>query len=170
MWLYLKNNAGIVIANQKAVEFLTGYLIEKSLSIDNVFVIIMIFSYFSIPPEYQRRVLIYGVIGAIIMRLILIMLGIFLVSEFFWILYLFGLFLIITGVKMFVFVDYKPDLSKNPALIWMRNHLRITQKLYNEKFYIKRNSVLYFTPLFIVLVLVEITDLIFAVDSMVSTQ
>lgn len=164
-WLYLIHHSGTAIATQKSIEFLTGYLIEKSLSIDNIFIILMIFNYFAIPAEYQRRVLMLGVIGAIVMRLLLIVFGIWLVNQFAWILYVFGLFLLITGIKMFIFADHKPDLSQNPLLQWMRNHLRITSELHNEKFYILKKGLLYFTPLFVVLVLVEVTDLIFAVDS-----
>lgn len=165
LWWYLSYTANTPIANEKAVEFFTGYLIEKSLSVDNIFVILMIFSYFAIPAEYQRRVLIYGVLGAIVMRLIFILLGIWMVSKFHWILYIFGLFLLITGIKMFIFAEHKPELAKNPVLRWMRNHLRITDELQGERFFIFRNRLLYVTPLFLVLVLVEVSDLIFAVDS-----
>lgn len=164
-WLYLSHHSGTAVANQKSIEFLTGYLIEKSLSIDNIFIILMIFNYFAIPAEYQRRVLMLGIIGAIIMRLILIVFGIWVVSQFAWILYIFGLFLLTTGIKMFIFADHKPNLAENPVLKWMRNHLRITHDLQGERFYIFQKGLLYFTPLFAVLVLVEITDLIFAVDS-----
>ncbi|OGT27194.1 MAG: hypothetical protein A3I77_00495 [Gammaproteobacteria bacterium RIFCSPLOWO2_02_FULL_42_14] len=164
-WIYLNHTAGTAIANQKSIEFLTGYLIEKSLSVDNIFVILMIFNYFAIPAEYQRRVLMLGVIGAIVMRLILIVLGIWLVGKFAWILYIFGLFLLITGIKMFIFANRKPNLSENPVLKWMRNHLRITHELHKEHFYIFKKGLLYFTPLFLVLILVEVTDLIFSVDS-----
>ncbi len=165
LWCYLLHTSGAPIANEKALEFFTGYLIEKSLSIDNVFVILMIFNYFAIPAEYQHRVLIYGVLGAIIMRLIFILLGILMVSKFHWILYIFGFFLLVTGIKMFIFAEHKPDLAKNPVLSWMRNHLRITNELHGERFFIFRNKLLYVTPLFLVLILVEVSDLIFAVDS-----
>lgn len=164
-WLYLLHHHDITLANQKSIEFLTGYLIEKSLSIDNIFVILLIFSYFAIPAEYQRRVLMLGVMGAIIMRLLLILFGIWLVNQFAWILYLFGLFLLMTGIKMFIFADHKPDLANNPVLKWMKNHLRITHQLHGEHFSILQNGLRYFTPLFLVLMLVEISDLIFAVDS-----
>lgn len=165
LWWYLVSTTSTDIANEKALEFLTGYLIEKSLSIDNVFVILLIFNYFSIPPEYQRRVLLYGVLGAIVMRLILILLGIWAVNQFHWILYLFGIFLLITGIKIFIYADQKPELATNPILTWMRNHLRITDELHKEHFFHTHNKLLYVTPLFLVLVLVEISDLIFAVDS-----
>lgn len=126
LWFYLTYTSGLHIANEKSLEFLTGYLIEKSLSMDNIFVILMIFNYFSIPEEYQRRILIFGVLGAIVMRFILILLGIWLVSSFHWILYLFGVFLVITGIKMLFFADQAPDLEKNVILQLMRKHLRIT--------------------------------------------
>lgn len=165
LWWYLAHTSTVAIANEKAMEFFTGYLIEKSLSIDNVFVILMIFNYFAIPLEYQRRVLTYGVLGAIVMRLILILLGIWMVSRFHWILYIFGLFLLVTGIKMLIFAEHKPDLAKNPVLGWMRRHLRITNELHGEQFFTTRNRLIYVTPLFLVLILVEISDLIFAVDS-----
>lgn len=164
-WFYLKTTHPVAIANQKAVEFFTGYLIEKSLSMDNIFVIAMIFNYFAIPKEYQRRVLIYGVLGAIIMRMLLIFFGIVLIQQFMWILYVFGAFLLFTGIKMLIFAEHKPDLKTNPVLLWMKNHLSITHELHEEKFTIRQNKKTYFTPLFVVLVLIEITDLIFAVDS-----
>jgi tellurite resistance protein TerC len=117
MWWYLDGSAGRAVANTKALEFITGYLIEKSLSVDNIFVFLMIFSYFAVPAEYQRRVLLYGVLGAIVLRAIMILLGAWLVAEFHWILYVFGLFLLVTGFKMLVFADKEPNLESNPALI-----------------------------------------------------
>ena len=165
LWWYLINTAGVHIANEKALEFFTGYLIEKSLSIDNIFVILMIFNYFSIPEKYQRRVLVYGVLGAIVMRFILIIIGIWLVNQFHWILYLFGVLMLITGIKMFLSGDQKPVLEKNSLLLWMHSHLRITEKLEGEHFFVFHNQLVYVTPLFLVLILVEVSDLIFAVDS-----
>lgn len=165
LWWYLIHTSSTQIANEKALEFLTGYLIEKSLSIDNVFVILMIFSYFSIPPEYQRRVLIYGVIGAIFMRLTLILLGIWIVNQFHWVLYIFGFLMLITGIRMVLFAEHEPNLAKNPVLHWMRQHLRITDELQEEHFFTIYNQLWHVTPLFLVLILVEVSDLIFAVDS-----
>lgn len=150
---------------KKPLNFFTGYLIEKSLSFDNIFVFLILFEYFAIPAKYQHRVLIYGVIGAIVMRLILILFGIWIVNQFHWILYIFGFFLMITGIKMFIFADKKPELAKNPILHWMRSHLRITHELHGERFFLRKNQLVYVTPLFMVLVLIEISDLIFAVDS-----
>ena len=165
LWWYLDGHAGREVANQKSLEFITGYLIEKSLAVDNVFVWLMLFTFFAIPPELQKRVLILGVLGAIVMRTIMIFAGAWLIAEFHWVLYLFGLFLLITGVKMWWFADQKPDLANNPLLIWLRSHLRVTDELHGERFFIRRDGLRYATPLFLALVLVEISDLIFAVDS-----
>jgi tellurite resistance protein TerC len=165
LWLWLDGTAGREVANDKAVEFLTGYLIEKALAVDNVFVWLMLFSYFAIPAEYQRRVLLYGVLGAIVMRTVMILAGAWLIARFDWILYLFGAFLLVTGVKMWFFAGNEPDLARNPILKWMRGHLRITETLHAERFFVVEKGIRYATPLFLVLVLVEITDLIFAVDS-----
>lgn len=165
LWWYLDDTLGRDLANQRATEFLTGYLIEKSLAVDNIFVWLLVFSYFSIPSEYQRRVLLYGVLGAIVMRTVMILAGAWLLAQFHWILYVFGAFLLFTGFKMAFFAEHEPNLEKNPVLRWMRNHLRITDRLEGESFWVKRQGVRWFTPLFVVLVLVEVTDLIFAVDS-----
>lgn len=164
-WWYLLQITTPAAAHEKALEFTTGYLIEKSLSVDNIFVILMIFNYFSIPVEYQRRVLIYGVLGAIVMRLILILLGIWIINQFHWVLYLFGLLMLVTGVKMFFFANEAPDLEKNPVYSLMNRYFRITDALRGERFFVIQNKLLYVTPLFLVLVLVEVSDLIFAVDS-----
>ncbi len=165
LWYYLSITDGIAIANQKGLEFLTGYLIEKALSVDNMFVFVMLFSYFAIPAEQQRRVLMYGVLGAIILRCIMILAGTWLVSQFHWVLYLFGIFLVFTGIKMLIFAENESNLNDNVMLKWMRKHLRITKDLVNEKFFVKQNGLLYITPLFVVLILVEISDVIFATDS-----
>ncbi|RTK98036.1 MAG: TerC family protein, partial [Neisseriaceae bacterium] len=165
LWWYLDVNVGREVANTKALEFLSGYLIEKSLSVDNIFVFLMVFSYFAVPPEYQRRVLLYGILGALVMRAIMILVGVWLVTQFSWVLYLFGAFLVITGVKMLIFADHEPDLEKNPILRWLRGHLRITKDYEGERFFTVRNGVRYVTPLFLVLILIEATDLVFAVDS-----
>jgi len=164
-WWYLDGTVGREVANERALEFLTGYLIEKSLAVDNIFVFIMVFTYFAVPAEYQRRVLLYGVLGAIVMRAIMILAGAWLLARFHWILYLFGAFLVITGIKMLVFAEQEPDLAKNPVLRWMRGHLRITDGYHGDRFTLRQDGVLWFTPLFLVLVLIEVTDLVFAVDS-----
>ncbi|MFO1389570.1 TerC family protein [Cellvibrio sp.] len=165
LWWHLQGSVGAEIADQKALEFLTGYLIEKSLSVDNVFVFLMIFSAFHVPPEYQRRVLIYGVLGAIAMRIVMIMLGSWVVQEFKWVLYLFGFFLFVTGIKMMIPSDKKPDMENNWVLKVARKYLRVTTENNGEKFTVRKNGVRYFTPLFLVLILIEMSDLVFAVDS-----
>ena len=165
LWWYLDGTVGREIANRKALEFLTGYLIEQSLSIDNMFVFVMIFTYFAVPPELQRRVLLYGVIGAIVMRAGMIMAGVWLVSEFAWILYVFGAFLIVTGIKMLVFANQQPDLEKNPLLRWLRGHMRITPGFHGEAFFVRIDGLRYATPMFLVLMMIEASDLVFAVDS-----
>jgi tellurite resistance protein TerC len=165
LWWYLDGSVGREVANTKAMEFFTGYLIEKSLSVDNLFVFLMLFGFFAVPPEYQRRVLLYGVLGAIVLRAIMILAGVWLVSQFSWLLYLFGAFLVFTGIKMILFAEHKPDLANNPVLRWMRGHLRMTDEYHGEHFTVVKNGLRYFTPLFAVLVMVELTDVIFAVDS-----
>ena len=165
LWWYLDGTAGREMANRKALEFFTGYLIEQSLSVDNMFVFVMIFTYFAVPAELQRRVLLYGVIGAIIMRAGMILAGVWLVSEFAWILYVFGLFLLVTGIKMLIFAEHKPDLEKNPLLRWLRSHMRITPGFYGEAFFVRINGLRYATPMFLVLMMIEFSDLVFAVDS-----
>ncbi len=165
LWWYVTQTQGREVGDQKALEFITGYLIEKSLAVDNVFVWVTLFSFFAVPPELQKRVLLYGVLGAIVMRAALIYVGALLLQEFHWILYLFGAFLLITGAKMLWFAEQEPDLAQNPLLKWLRAHLRITAGFHGERFWVRDGGVLFVTPLLIVLVLVEVTDLIFAVDS-----
>lgn len=164
-WWYLDGRFGRELANEKALEYLTGYLIEKSLAVDNVFVWITLFSFFAVPAEFQKRVLLYGVLGAIVMRAALIYVGALLLVVFHWILYVFGLFLLLTGIKMLIFAGREPDLGKNPVLRWMRGHMNITNEYHGEKFFVLKEGMRYATPMFVVLVLVEATDLIFAVDS-----
>ena len=165
LWWHLDGAVGREIANRKALEFFTGYLIEQALSVDNMFVFVMIFTYFAVPPELQRRVLLYGVLGAIAMRAVMILGGVWLVSEFAWVLYVFGLFLVVTGIKMLVMADQKPDLDQNPLLRWLRGHMRITPGFHGQAFFVHINGLRYATPMFLVLVMIEASDLVFAVDS-----
>jgi len=165
LWWHLNATAGAEIADRKALEFLTGYLVEKSLSVDNVFVFLLIFSSFHVAAEYQRRVLLYGVLGAIVMRAVMILAGAWLVREFHWVLYLFGAFLVVTGMRMLVMAEKQPDLERNPVLVFARRHLRITADYHCERFTVVKDGVRWFTPLFLVLLLVEASDLVFAVDS-----
>lgn len=164
-WWYLKDTVSLEFANSQTTAFLTGYVLEKALAVDNVFVWLMLFSYFAIPANLQRRVLVYGVLGAIILRTIMIFAGSWLVSQFSWILYIFGLFLLFTGIKMAFTKEDDSPITDKPLVKWVRSHLRMTDELHGEKFFIKRNGLLFATPLFLVLILVEISDVIFAVDS-----
>ena len=164
-WWYLDGIVGPDLARARALEYFTGYLIEKSLAVDNVFVWITLFNFFAVPAALQKRVLLYGVLGAIIMRALLIWVGALLLARFHWILYLFGLLLLVTGVKMLVFANHESDLAQNPVLRWMRGHMRIADEFHGERFFVVQQGLRYATPLFVVLVLVEVTDLIFAVDS-----
>ena len=165
LWLYLDGAQGREIANARTLEYLTGYVIEKSLAIDNVFVWLMLFGFFGIPLELQKRVLVLGVLGAIVMRTAMIFAGAWLITQFHWMLYLFGAFLLITGIKMALFADEKPDLEQNPVIRWVRKHMKITHEFDGERLTTVRNGVRYATPLLLILVLVEVSDLIFAVDS-----
>lgn len=165
LWLTLISTHGPTIATTRATEFFTGYLIEFSLSVDNLFVFLMIFNTFGVPFELQRRTLIFGILGAIFLRILFILIGVWLVVKFHWILYLFGFFLIYTGIKILFFNDEAPDLAKNPLLIWMGKHLRITQYFESENFFVKKDHLLYVTPLFVILVLIACCDVMFAVDS-----
>jgi len=165
LWGWLDHTVGREVANTKTMEYLTGYLLEKTLAMDNIFVFVMIFSYFAVPLEFQKRILVYGVLGAIILRALMILLGAWLIAQFHWVLYVFGAFLFITGIKMFIFAEHEPDLAKNPLLNWLRNHFRITDGYHGDKFWVMQNGVRWFTPMFLVLVLIEFSDVIFALDS-----
>jgi len=155
----------------KFAEYLTGYVVEETLSIDNVFVIAMMFSFFHIPRIYQHRVLFWGILGAILLRGIMITVGAALVAEFEWVLYIFAAFLIVTGVKMLFTNDKPADVGDNFLLKFMRKHFRITDKLHGQSFFVKEPSrkhgknVWWITPLFVALIMIECADVIFAVDS-----
>lgn len=164
-WWYLVQTEGRAVADPQALAFLTGYLIEKSLAVDNVFVWLMLFSYFSVPAALQRRVLVYGVLGAIVLRTIMIFTGSWLISQFDWILYIFGAFLLFTGVKMALAHEDESGIGDKPLARWLRGHLRMTDTIDNEHFFVRKNGLLYATPLMLVLILVELSDVIFAVDS-----
>lgn len=164
LWWYLKES-GNPDANRIGLEFLTGYLVEKALAVDNIFVFLMIFSYFAVPAPSQQRVLIYGVLGAIVLRAVMIFVGAALIQKFHWILYLFGLFLLVTGGKMLWAAGQEPDLEKNPVLRWITNHLPLTRQYAGEAFTLREDGIRKYTPLFVVMVMVAFTDVIFAVDS-----
>jgi tellurite resistance protein TerC len=153
------------IGEEKAFEFFTGYLIEKSLSVDNIFVIILIFSYFNVPPAYQHKVLFWGILGALVMRVCFIYAGIELIHKFHFLIYIFGGFLIVTGIRIITQGDLKLDPEKNPIVKFVRKLFPITESFEGDKFFVRRNHALWATPLFIVVVMIEATDLVFAVDS-----
>ena len=164
-WWYLASTEGRAVADPQALAFLTGYLIEKALAVDNVFVWLMLFSYFAVPAALQRRVLVYGVLGAIILRTIMIFAGSWLITQFEWLLYVFGAFLLFTGVKMALAKEDDTGIGDKPLVKWIRGHLRMTDKIESEHFFVRKNGLLFATPLLLVLILVELSDVIFAVDS-----
>ena len=165
--LALVFNLGIwhYMGPQKGLEFFTGYLIEKSLSIDNVFVFALLFSYFAVPQLYQHKVLFWGVLGALVMRAIMIVLGAALITKFTWIIYVFGAFLILTGLKMIFKKEEEIHPENNPVVRWFKKLMPVTKEYRGQKFFVRENGILMATPLFVVLILVEISDVIFAVDS-----
>ncbi|MCU0786299.1 MAG: TerC family protein, partial [Verrucomicrobia bacterium] len=167
MVLALVFNAGVwhYAGSQKALEFFTGYLIEKSLSVDNVFVFALLFSYFAVPAQYQHKVLFWGILGALIMRAIMIALGAALITKFAWILYVFGGFLILTGIKMIVKREEEIHPERNPVVRLFKRLMPVTPGYRGDKFFVRENGIRMATPLFVVLLMVEFTDLIFAVDS-----
>lgn len=161
----------VELGAQSGKEYLTGFIVEKTLAMDNVFIISLIFTYFAIPHQYQHRVLFWGILGVIVLRAIMIGLGATLVSEFSWILYIFAVFLIITGVKMLYIGDKLPSIEHNPLLKFLRNNMRVTNELHGQKFTVRLvdkttgKKATYMTPLLVSLILIEFVDLIFAVDS-----
>ncbi len=165
-WWAVKDTTGSTAeANTRSLEFLTGYLIEKSLAVDNIFVFLMIFTYFAVPPAFQKRVLMIGIVGAIVLRTVMILLGGWLLAQFHWILYVFGAFLILTGVKMWIAAGQEQTLDDNPALKLLRKLMPVSQHYDGEKFFTFENGKKIATPLFMVIALVALTDVIFAVDS-----
>jgi tellurite resistance protein TerC len=165
-WWAIKDSTGSTeIANTRSLEFLTGYLIEKSLAVDNIFVFLMIFTYFAVPAQYQKRVLMIGIVGAIVLRTIMILVGGWLLAHFHWILYVFGAFLILTGVKMWWAAGKEPALDDNPALKLLRRVLPVSKQYDGERFWTVENGKKIATPLLMVIALVALTDVIFAVDS-----
>jgi len=154
----------VALAKQTGLEYLTGFVVEKSLSVDNIFVFVVVFSYFAIPPKYQHRVLFYGILGALVFRVIFIGLGAALM-QFHWVIWVFGGFLILTGIKI-LFAPEKPiEPEKNPVIRLLRKLVPVTPKLEGQKFFLRKDGVLYATPLLVCLVFVELTDIVFAIDS-----
>jgi tellurite resistance protein TerC len=169
MWWHLggmsTDPAVQAVANSKSLEFLTGYLVEKALAVDNVFVFLMLFTYFAVPLAFQKRVLMIGILGALVLRAILILVGAWAISRFHWLMYVFGAFLVFTGVKMWWAAGQEPDLDANPALKWIRRRLRVAPHYDGERFTTMVDGVRAFTPLAVVVILIGIVDVIFAVDS-----
>ena len=169
LWWYLggtgTDEAARSLANAKSLEFLTGYLIEKALAVDNIFVFLMVFTYFAVPAEFQKRVLMIGILGALVLRAAMILVGAWLIAQFHWILYVFGAFLLFTGIKMWWAAGQEPDLDNNPALKWIRSRFKIAPHYDGENFFTRVNGVKMATPLFVVILLIGIVDIVFAVDS-----
>jgi tellurite resistance protein TerC len=169
LWWYLgglgDDPAARATANLKAIEFTTGYLIEKALAVDNIFVFLLVFTYFGVPAEFQKRVLVIGILGALVLRAVMILIGAWLIARFHWVLYVFGAFLVFTGVKMWRAIGQEPDLESNLALKWIRRHMRIAPQFDGEKFFTTVNGERIATPLFIVILLIGVVDIVFAVDS-----
>ena len=169
VWIFLAMIFNVIIyfwrGQQQALEYFTGYLVEKALSVDNIFVFIMIFTYFQIPTKYQHKVLFWGIIGALLMRVIFIFAGVALLEKFHFTIYIFGALLIFTGIKMFNHNNSKIEPDKNPVLKFFKKFMPVTQTLHEDKFFTKIDGRKFATPLFLVLILIETTDLIFAVDS-----
>jgi tellurite resistance protein TerC len=157
IWWYMGETAGM--------QYVTGFVIEKSLAMDNVFVIAMIFTYFAVPRLYQHRVLFWGILGVIVLRAIMIGVGATLVEQFSWVLYVFAAFLILTGVQMWRNADKTYDVAANPVLKWVRRRFNVTDGLRGEAFFVKQDGKTFMTPLFLALIMIEIVDLVFAVDS-----
>jgi tellurite resistance protein TerC len=169
LWWYLGGTgadlAARELADAKALEFITGYLVEKALAVDNIFVFLMLFTYFAVPAAFQKRVLMIGILGALVLRAIMILIGAWLISQFHWVMYVFGAFLVFTGVKMWWAAGQEPDLDNNPALRWINRRMKIAPNYDGEKFFTIVNGVKMATPLFVVILLIGIVDLVFAVDS-----
>ena len=165
--LALVFNYGIYhfVGHEKGLEFLTGYLIEKALSVDNLFVFIMLFSMFGVEPKYQHKVLFWGILGALIMRAVFIFAGVALINRFHWIIYIFGAFLIYTGFKMMVHKEESLHPEKNPLVKLFKKLMPVTNEMHGDRFFVKINHKTFATPLFVVLIIIEFTDLIFATDS-----
>jgi tellurite resistance protein TerC len=164
-WWALVQSEGRAVADTRAMEFFTGYLIEKSLAVDNIFVFLMIFTYFAVPPPYQKRVLMIGIVGAIVLRTLMILGGAWLIEHFHWVLYVFGAFLVLTGIKMWWAAGKESDLERNPALRLLRRLLPVSKSFDGERFFTVENGKRIATPLLLVIALVGLTDVIFAVDS-----
>ena len=153
------------LANDKALEFTTGYLVEKALAVDNVFVFLMIFTYFAVPAAFQKRVLMFGILGALVLRAVMILVGSWLITQFHWVMYVFGAFLLFTGIKMWWAAGQEPDLESNPLLTWVNRKFKIAPDYDGERFFTRIDGVKMATPLLVVILMIGVVDVIFAVDS-----
>ncbi|SFN39550.1 TerC family protein [Dokdonella immobilis] len=165
LWYWLDGHGGSQVADETALQFLTGYVVEKALAIDNIFVFLLIFTRFGVSPELQQRALMVGILGAIVLRAILIFIGAALIARYHWILYLFGAFLVYTGIKMIRAPNDEADFEANPLMRWMRGHLRLSNEYHGSALTVVKDGVRWFTPMFVVIALLAVTDVIFAVDS-----
>ncbi|MBX3615518.1 MAG: TerC family protein, partial [Burkholderiaceae bacterium] len=169
LWWHLGGASGDeaarALADAKALEFVTGYLVEKALAVDNIFVFLMLFTYFAVPAEFQKRALMIGIVGALVLRAVMILVGAWLIAQFHWVMYVFGAFLVFTGIKMWWAAGQEPDLGSNPALRWINRHMKISPRYDGERFFTMQNGVRMATPLFVVILLIGIVDVVFAVDS-----
>jgi tellurite resistance protein TerC len=169
LWWYLGGTSGDAarqeLAGDKALEFVSGYLVEKALAVDNIFVFLMVFTFFSVPPQYQKRLLMIAIMGALVLRALMILLGAWLINQFHWILYVFGAFLVFTGVKMWWAAGQEPDLANNPMLRWINRRMKVAPALDGERFFTTVDGVRMATPLLLVIVVIGVVDVIFAVDS-----
>lgn len=165
LWLYLDLTHDPEIARVSAHEFLTGYLIEKALSVDNIFAFYMVFTMFKVPPQYQKRALIIGIVGSIVLRTIMILLGSILIAKFSWILYIFGLFLIYTGIQMLRHKDEEAITQESGIVVWLKKHIRFTQEFDGEKIFLIKDGIKYASPLFLAIATIGMIDIVFAVDS-----
>ncbi len=165
LWWTLGGPDGNPLANAKATEFITGYVIEKALAVDNIFVFLLVINYFAVPPEFQKRVLMIGILGALALRAAMILVGAWLVTQFHWVLYLFGAFLVYTGYQMWRAAGEVPDLEANSALQWMRRKMKIAARFDGEKLFTTVDGVRMATPLLAVVLLISVVDIVFAVDS-----
>jgi tellurite resistance protein TerC len=169
MYWYLGGTSGDAarqeVAADKSLEFVTGYLVEKALAVDNIFVFLMLFTYFGVPPAFQKRVLMIGIIGSLVLRAVMIFVGTWLIAQFHWILYVFGAFLVFTGIKMWWAAGQEPDLAGNPVLRWIKRRMKVAPDFDGERLFTHVDGVRMATPLFVVVLLIGVVDVIFAVDS-----
>lgn len=165
LWYWLSGHVSPEVANETALQFLTGYVVEKALAIDNIFVFLLIFSRFGVSAELQKHALMIGILGAIVLRAILIFVGAALIQRYHWVLYFFGAFLVYTGIQMVRAPNDEADFEANPLMRWMRGHLRLTSEYHGAALSVVKDGVRWFTPMFVVIALLAVTDVIFAVDS-----